>query len=427
MGRSLLANGFAGNMQRVTPISLGFTDMNDMRFISLIIAMGLYAIGGSPTPDSFGAVELLIGAFLVMAVSPFTALNSFRNADSRFAWHGAARLLCLYGLTLPIFWGIVNGNYLQNIIRDIVPFIFLLLPLLLRELIGSKDIYLKIYTLMVIFIGLSFTLRVFIPHFSASSFGAELMNRPDDPLYLGNAPTVLFAGMMLLGGAGLTIYKRLTMTSMMRACLLAGLSVLPLMTMALIVQRASLGLVILSMAVLIVYAFMRRPVRALPLLIFAGIVALISFPIWQEVVSVMMRKTSLVGFNMRWQEMAAVFEVLQTSWVHLVFGKGWGTTFASPAVGGVVVNFTHSLMTLYWLKTGIIGVVFVFSYLFLLARQIQGILYAAPVLALALLSILVIDVFLYASFKSFDFGAVLLLIPLWANKAAELRQKPDSV
>ncbi len=48
-----------------------------------------------------------------------------------------------------------------------------------------------------------------------------------------------------------------------------------------------------------------------------------------------------------------------------------------------------------------------------------------PLLAAAIAGPLLIDVSLYASFKSLDFGLVLLLIPLWASLPEKLRQKPE--
>ncbi len=62
-----------------------------------------------------------------------------------------------------------------------------------------------------------------------------------------------------------------------------------------------------------------------------------------------MEKTELVGVNMRWQEAAAVFDRLGDNFWAILFGRGWGATVASPAVGGMTVNFTHSLLTSYWL------------------------------------------------------------------------------
>ncbi len=86
----------------------------------------------------------------------------------------------------------------------------------------------------------------------------------------------------------------------------------------------------------------------------------------------------------------------------------------SPAVGGLTVNFTHSFLTTYWLKTGLCGLALALLYLARLGRMLASIAPRRPLLAGAMAGPLLIDVTLYASFKSLDFGLVLLLIALWA-------------
>jgi len=91
----------------------------------------------------------------------------------------------------------------------------------------------------------------------------------------------------------------------------------------------------------------------------------------------------------------------------------------------MTVNFTHSLLTSYWLKTGLCGLALVLLYLFRLGIVLARLMPAQPLLAAAIAGPLLIDISLYASFKSLDFGLVLLLIPLWAPAAEKLRQKPE--
>jgi hypothetical protein len=45
-------------------------DMVHFRFISFLIALGIYAAFGSPTPDHPGLIEVLIGGFLMGAILP---------------------------------------------------------------------------------------------------------------------------------------------------------------------------------------------------------------------------------------------------------------------------------------------------------------------------------------------------------------------
>ncbi len=130
------------------------------------------------------------------------------------------------------------------------------------------------------------------------------------------------------------------------------------------------------------------------------------------------------SINMRWAEASAVIHEISASLPTMIFGKGWGATIASPAVGGVTVNFTHCLLTTYWLKTGLVGLFLALLYLFHIGVLLMRLLKVNPVMAVALGGPLAIDVLLYASFKSLDFGLVLLLVPLWAAGAARVASPP---
>src|SRR5262249_28155118 len=125
------------------------------------------------------------------------------------------------------------------------------------------------------------------------------------------------------------------------------------------------------------------------------------------------QKTSQVGLNMRWQEAQAVFALLDNSAWSMLFGRGWGATLVSPAVGDVPINYTHSLITTYMLKAGLSGLGLALSWLYRLGQGLVRLFPARPILAVALAGPLLIDIFLYASFKSLDFGLILFLIPLW--------------
>jgi hypothetical protein len=68
------------------------------------------------------------------------------------------------------------------------------------------------------------------------------------------------------------------------------------------------------------------------------------------------------------------------------------------------------------LITGFLWVVFTGLYFYGLARLWWSHALAQPVLALAVGLPIVIDVFLYASFKSLDFGLVLLVVCVMAER-----------
>ena len=113
--------------------------------------------------------------------------------------------------------------------------------------------------------------------------------------------------------------------------------------------------------------------------------------------------------NMRSAEWASVWAEVSAHPINLLSGKGWGATFSSPAVADIDVNFTHGLLSSLLLKTGLIGLVLGVVYLGMLGRSGLKMFKMCPVIIIALGSPILIDVFLYASFKSLDFGLLLLL------------------
>jgi hypothetical protein len=247
---------------------------------------------------------------------------------------------------------------------------------------------------------------------------------PNDPFYLANAPTVLFAALFLLGLAGATLYNRVTVRRVPLVVVLVSLALIPLLSMALITQRASIGITILAVSFLLIIAFWRRPGQAtVPGLL----LALLLWTGW-DVVSLIMQdaahKTAIVGLNMRWAEAAAVAEHLGATPLTVLSGGGWGAMVASPAAGGATVNFTHSLITTYWLKAGLPGLALALIYLWHMGFMLLQALRRYPVLAVALAGPFLIDIFLYASFKSLDFGLILLLVTLWADRAERLHKTP---
>src|SRR4051812_36752154 len=102
-----------------------FADRIGIRPLLLAAAILLYAAAGSPTPDNPGIVEALIGALLLLAAEPGSAASIFHP---RAPWRRAGQALALYGLSVPVIGGLAHGAGLTAILRDIIPFLFLLLP-----------------------------------------------------------------------------------------------------------------------------------------------------------------------------------------------------------------------------------------------------------------------------------------------------------
>ncbi len=398
-------------------------EMRDIRFFALVTALVIYGFWGSPTPDNPGLAEAAVGLLLVLASSPSrVARKIFRKGKGEAGWETAGRLTLLYGITVPVVAGLVNANDTGNMLRDIFPFLFLLMPFFLKETVLARKSYRYWLVGAAVFIGLAFSLRSQFPHGFNFDFPVFSPIMTSEQLYLVNAPTVLFTAIVLIS----MVFERLTLPvrriRLAEVVILAVAGAIPVSAMAAAMQRASMGVLALLLAGLAARVAIFRPLRLfLPLFaIAAGLLFL-----WPEVTGlweILSRKTVSVGLNNRLQEAQAVMENLHDGFLPVIFGKGWGAVFSSPAVGGVSVNFTHSLITSLWLKTGLAGMVLSLSFVFLLAVENLKAFRRFPLAAFALAAPLLINTFLYASYKSMDFGIILLLIVMLAEADGKLRR-----
>lgn len=388
---------------------LAQTGPGAFRFSCLCAAVLLYGAYGSPTPDSPGWTEAFIGALLLLAVSPAAAFRAIKPDFSAPFWRGAGQCLLVFGLAVPVALGAWNGHAPRMILRDLVPFLFMLLPVFLAPDIAASPARRAWLLLCVLALGTLLAVRAAGGE-GPVAFIAPLLGRSEKLHYLANMPGVLFAATFFAGTAMMLAVRRPAPGPLALALLFFFLSLTCLWPVAMTQQRAGIGVFALSLAPVLLLCLRDRPGRTLGLLLPCAALAAIFFRAEiGEVLDTLIRKSEIVGSNRRFAEAGAVWSEIRAHPVALLFGEGWGAQFASPAVAGITVNFTHGLFSSLLLKTGIAGLVLGLSYvggiLFALFRNFR----AAPVFVVALAGPVLIDVFLYASFKSLDFGLVLLL------------------
>lgn len=202
---------------------------------------------------------------------------------------------------------------------------------------------------------------------------------------------------------------------------LAGLSIL-IAAMLLDVQRATVGAVILTWAVMAIHCLVKHPKRIVLPLVLIGALAAALYPVVSDALHAMAMKTAEVGLNARVAEARAVYDRLSVFPPSLLVGQGWGSTFSSPAVGGITVNYTHSFLTTMALKGGLILFLLALVTVIAALYRIYLIFQEDRVRGLALFWSLVIPVFLYASHKSLDFGLLLLMIGVWSTGSGPLHK-----
>lgn len=376
-------------------------------------ALVIYAGFSSPTPDHFGLAEVLVVALLAMAV---------RMADIKETLF--ASLAFAFGLALPVLSGVIRGNEISDMIRDIFPFLFLFMPLFYGWIMRDES---GRFFLVMACVGIIFSLRTIWAYqdvlLSPSMWG---QGPPADLLYLANSPEVLFSALYCAGKGGGLLFER---RDFIAGSALISLSILPVVAMALMMQRAGLGFFVLTSFIwsgLFLYFY---PRRALGLFGILAVVGCLIWPIIEVVVMTLWQKTELVGLNSRAQEWSAVLDILNDDWTIALFGEGWGGRIENPAVGGLRVNYTHSLFSSLLLKTGIVGGGIILWGVFLpiwravchefSRRSVDFVLVGA------LMSPLLISTFLYASYKSLGFGLILLAFSSFFPR--KLEKNPASV
>lgn len=385
----------------------------------LFAAIMLYGLFGSPTPDHPGVLEAMIGGLLVLSIGAAGLSRSSDLSMARSPYLKALQVFFLTGLVLPAITGVYFGNDRMLILRDLLAFAFLGLPLFLSERFVYQDRAQKILAALLVFAGIAFCFRTLMPAFN-------VWIPQDELLYLSNSPLALFAAVFLAG----CFWKAMIALPGKKAALkvigtLAGLAILT-GGMLLDVQRATVGAVFISLFILGVGDFIRAPKKTLLPLIIGAILFIILLPLLGEALYAMARKTADVGMNARVQEAQAVYNALAAQPITLFTGKGWGAVFASPAVGGLEVNYTHSLLTTMALKGGMIMFILVGLVVLTGLHQILLIFQRDRVRGLALFWPLIIPAFLYASHKSLDFGFILLMIGVWSTCPRVLQESHTS-
>jgi hypothetical protein len=378
---------------------LGYGRRAGMASVLLCLAVMVYGLWGVPTPLQMGVPEITIGALLALSALGFGAWNVFDFKNEQRLWTALARAFLIFGLTVPLLMSVGSGNDMAATMRDMAAFVFMMIPLIFIK--AASHFRMMLFAV----IGLGILLAVRCLHLDMFAF----MGSAEKLDYLENMPSVLFAALFLAGSAVGIFCERFSMKAL-SISILCGLSacncLMPLIATA---QRASLGVFALGLMMIVCVQLWQRPKRAFWLLPVLGILLLFFLPQISEILSTLTSKNILVGNNMRGEELAAVWNQISVSPFTVLFGHGWGAQYASPAVAGISINYTHSLLSALLLKAGLSGVIlggaYIAGILFSLVRQGRTHL----VLVLALAGPLLIDVFLYASYKSLDFGLVLAL------------------
>lgn len=362
------------------------------RFAALGFSLLLYGIFGSPTPNNPGWVELLVAILMLASIHPRDVHAVFNGCLPPY--RAAVIPLFIWGLSVPLIIGAIQMHPLILIGRDVTAFLLLCLPLFLWP-----QNHVRSFLFILMAVAVMFSLRVLGEAWGWLPSSYEL-------LYLANSPLVIFTAIAGLCMAGQDMYNRALSH---RSFLLLAAGAVCLLAMLVDVQRATITAVILSVGLMAMIGFVKAPARMMgPLLVLVTFMIMgweVIYATWQG----MAFKTALVGVNARSEELVAVWALLAGHPFAAFFGIGWGGQFDSPAVGGMAVTYTHSLLSYMLLKTGLLGLGLTLQVLAGCAFSLTRYIRQDPIIVLALGWAIVIPVVFYASYKSLDFGLVLLL------------------
>ncbi|MFV3073921.1 hypothetical protein [Niveispirillum fermenti] len=388
----------------------------DRRWVALGLAFIAYGLGSAPAPPGIRLQELLV--FVGIAVCAGLAVP-WRFLSGLAVARGPAVLGIGSAIMVWLFWqglvrGLWNGWGLTDMVRDIVPMMFLALPLLLAPALAhlpdrSADRLADAAAMG----GVALAMRWWLDAGMAlSAVGSAPLGEGRD--YLLNSALIPFASVWLglRGMDGLAMgtgwFRRvpaLLALAGAACCLLAQAATL---------HRAGLGLSLLALlaglALPLWRLVVRRPVwLVLGLFLLALFLLVIREPL-AGVAGLLADKTQAVGLNNRADEFLAVLDQMGRSPVAFLFGDGWGALVANPAVGWWRVSYTHSAASYFLLKLGAVGLALVVIYAGLLA----GLVVRSPAVPMRLLLAatpsLLLGLLLHTSFKYICFSMIISLV-----------------
>ncbi|WP_010272262.1 membrane protein [Paenibacillus senegalensis] len=393
----------------------------------LIAAILVYAGFSVPFPANPGMVEAGIAVLLALFVTVPVSILVMAGGFSVYERLGLAPSWLHLGFFLLV-WGqlfngaVIHGWSVADMIRDLVPAIYIFLPLLLLPamLRTSFSKWLKVLPYVISLAGVLLSLRFYM---EVGIWPWELGGRHyfDNYLYLPYDPVVTFAGIFLPLMAVQSWNGRRPQRWLASLAMLTG-GALALGSLMAVAQRAPLGLAAIGF---VLYFFMltyRSLGKMLVLLILAVSIGFLAQEQISSSIQLLSAKQEEVGANGKTEELKAVWSEVSRTPRTLLFGIGWGGLYESPAVEGQQVSFTHSALTFFLLKTGISGLVFFMFYLLWVARNgcSQWSLKTMPVLLASLVPIL-IGLFFQVSYKTLSFGVVLTIICLMQANRTERR------
>ena len=411
-------------------------------YFILLISYSL-VVFGSPMPPKITWLQIVMGCGLLTGGLMLSG-RVFREA---LACKRKKAILVLVSLLLliPLSVALVRGNAITNVMRDVIPVMFLLvMPVFLTISIPVVD-WEKASDLLVIvllFVGIVTTLTYFSGLIQMVGSPAKLMEiiHGDLQTYETHAthathatqtksltiilgpillktydPAMLFAA-LFFGNWGISLIVR-SWRWLLAGCMLLAIGTLIAYGFMVLGLRAYSIFYFMSLFAMAVLHFKERGVYMILLPIMALVMVLI-WPQIENVLNLLWLKEQAVGANGKLAEWHAVVVTILASPQTTLFGTGWGGVLNDPILFNQPTRFTHSMLSFFILKSGITGLLTLLATLSILlfGGKKLGKPFSLPlprqILLLSCMPPLLIGILFEPTYKMLSYGIVLSLFIL---------------
>lgn len=403
-------------------------------------------------PSKITWVEILMGCGLVaggilLAPSIFGMVQQQRTAK----WSLGLTALLLF---IPLCVGLNRGNALSDIARDIIPLVFLLVvPILLiySASTANRMVLCMWTTISLLFVGIVSAIIFYAGALNSAGSADQIISgginyiresqtypaaqalqslhesketqelhesqvdryrqlflKPYDPAMFFSATFLSSWGVILIAGSW---------RGWLPGLFLAGFGASIAYIFMLLGLRAYTAFFVMALAITCLTQLRKKGfyVRVLPIIFVAMVV------FWPQIgaaLHLLWFKQQTIGFNGKGAEWISVADAVLNSTETALFGIGWGGVLSNPIYMNEVTRFTHSVVSYYLLKSGVLGLIALISIvytLFLVKRNAGGdAIFTASrkVVLISCLPPLLIGLLFEPTYKMLSYGVILALFVL---------------
>ncbi|WP_336765760.1 hypothetical protein [Paenibacillus sp. USHLN196] len=394
---------------------------------AFICGLLIYAVYSTPFPAQPGLIEGIIATLLIVFVSVPTGIVVMSGGFTIYQKYNLFPVALHIGFFTMLWLSLFNGAIVYSwnvvdIIRDLIPCVYIFAPfLLLPAMKRSKLDWFKILPWILSINGVVFAIR-FYYEAGISPLDVGKMYYSDNLLYLPYDPSVSFASIFLPIMAVHT-WKGISLLRWSGSLLMLVSGLVSLGSLMAVAQRAPLGLAVLSYFIYFLIGSRKSFKKIILLLITLISVFIVMQDQLASTFDLLMTKQEDYGMNGKNNEMIAVLHETSRSIYSLFFGIGWGGLFYDPTYNAEV-SFTHSAITFFLLKGGIIGLLVFLYYLLWISRRILlNMTISKLPYSLSVIVPLTIGLIFQPTFKTLSYGMVLTFLCLLFPNSHTRRQE----